>query len=571
MNNTGNIPPEYSAGPNQKSSKKSTPAKSVAVGLIISAIFAAIYYYVTLPPLNPQSGEFWTFLALVLACFTVIQLMSAGVRFDRAGGFYAERTKIKKGGLRIKLPLMLIGVIIAVCIIGSIISAPIFHASGYYNLLEVENGDFASDVAQISYSEIPMLDKDSSVQLGKRALGNISSNSNLVSQFEVADAEYSQINYQGEPVRVAPLEYGDWIKWFNNRADGLPGYIVVNMVTQEAKLVQLSEGMKYSSCEHFGHNLYRVLRFRYPTMMFGDCNFEIDEDGTPWWICSRVVKRIGLFGGEDIQGAVLVNAVTGESTYYNEVPSWVDRVYEADMVVTQYDYHGAYVNGWLNSWLGQKGVTQTTDGYNYIALNDDVYLYTGVTSAGDDESNVGFILVNQRTKEAHYYNITGAEEYSAMSSAEGAVQHLNYSATFPILLNISDEPTYFMALKDSAELVKMYAMVNVSDYQITATGSSVMECQANYEALLIANGIQVVDAVEEQDIEKTESVAGILTDIRSAVMNGNTVFYLSLDGEIYYTISASDCPQAVILNVGDRVTVTYQPGEGSILSAISVE
>lgn len=549
-----------------KKQRSTSKVKGTIISLIVTLVFGAAYFYIALPPINVQSGDFWTFLGLMLVVYMVCSLIAAGSRINRSN--VTELPGLLKSKCRI--PLVLLALLIVVCLIGALISAPIFHAKGYYDLLDVQTGDFAEDVAEISYSEIPMLDKDSSVQLGKRALGNISANSNLVSQFEISDGEYSQINYQGEPVRVAPLVYGNLIKWFNNRSQGLPGYIIVNMVTQEADLVQLEEGMKYSTGEHFNRNLYRTLRFRYPTMMFGDVNFEIDEDGIPWWVCSREVRTIGLFGGTDTKGAVLVNAVTGESQYYEEVPTWVDRVYSADLLVNQYNYHGTLVNGWINSWLGQKGITTTTEGYNYIALNDDVYLYTGVTSAGEDQSNVGFILVNQRTKEAHYYNITGATEYSAMSSAQGAVQHLNYTATFPILLNISDQPTYFMALKDSAELVKMYAMVNVSDYQITSTGTSVEECQNNYEALLVSNGIQVTDPAVVAG-EQTETVTGAITDIRSAVVEGNTIFYFALDGDIYYAVSASDCQEAVIYNVGDRVTVTYYPGEGSILQAKSIE
>jgi len=294
-------------------------------------------------------------------------------------------------------------------------------------------------------------------------------------------------------------------------------------------------------------------------------------------VCSRTIHTIGLFGGQDTQGAVLVNAITGESTYYEEVPTWVDRVYSADLLVEQYNYHGTLVNGWINSWLGQKGVTTTSDGYNYIAMNDDVYLYTGVTSAGNDESNVGFILVNQRTKEARYYSISGATEYSAMSSAEGAVQHLGYTATFPILLNISDEPTYFMSLKDSADLVKMYAMVNVKDYQITTTGSSVAECQANYEELLIENGVKVSDPIEAVEAE-TDTVTGTITEIRSVVVDGNTIFYFSLDESYfgtgyYYAVSAADDQNAVIFDVGDEVTITYYVDEddGMTRTGILVE
>jgi len=547
---------------------------NLVLRLLVTVALGGIYFYVMLPPINVKALDFWLFLFILLVIFIFVTLATSGLRVTR------REISLEPGVFwtRCKVPFLLALVLFVVAAVALLYSSEIFHAASYYNLLDVQTGDFTEEVAEISYDRIPMLDKDSSVQLGSRALGSLSStDSSLVSQFEVPDAEYSQINYQDNPVRVAPLLYGNLIKWFNNREEGLPGYIIVNMVTQEASLVKLDEGMKYSTGEHFGRNLYRLLRFRYPTMMFGDVNFEIDEDGTPWWVCSRTIHTIGLFGGQDTQGAVLVNAITGESTYYEEVPTWVDRVYSADLLVEQYNYHGTLVNGWINSWLGQKGVTTTSDGYNYIAMNDDVYLYTGVTSAGNDESNVGFILVNQRTKEARYYSISGATEYSAMSSAEGAVQHLGYTATFPILLNISDEPTYFMSLKDSADLVKMYAMVNVKDYQITTTGSSVAECQANYEELLIENGVKVSDPIEAVEAE-TDTVTGTITEIRSVVVDGNTIFYFSLDESYfgtgyYYAVSAADDQNAVIFDVGDEVTITYYVDEddGMTRTGILVE
>ncbi len=543
----------------------------IVIRLLATLVVGAVYFYFVLPPINIKSTDFWIFLIVLALVYIVATLLTSGISFTQSGGF-SEFIRPEGGFWKmVQIPVALVVLFILIMIIGNIASLTIFNAKAYYNLLDVQTGDFTEEVAEISYDKIPMLDSDSSIQIGSRALGSISStNSSLVSQFEVSDTEYSQINYQNEPVRVAPLVYGNIIKWFNNRSEGLPGYIVVNMVTQEARLMLLDEGMKYSTCEHFGRNLKRLLRFRYPTMMFGDINFEIDEDGTPWWICSKMVHRIGLFGGSDTEGAVLVNAVTGESTYYEEVPNWVDRVYSASLLVEQYDYHGTLVNGWINSWLGQKGITTTTSGYNYIAMNDDVYLYTGVTSVGSDESNVGFILVNQRTKDARYYNITGATEYSAMSSAQGAVQHLGYKATFPLLLNISDEPTYFMSLKDSADLVKMYAMVNVRDYQITATGNSVADCQANYEELLAQNGISVTDPIELLDAD-AETVSGTIADIRTIVVDGNTRFYFSLGKENWYVVSAADDPDAVIYDVGDTVTITYFAGEGSVLQVIQIE
>lgn len=594
-------------------SKKNSGGASAALkSLLVTAVVSAAYYYVVLPPINLMSEDFYIFLVVIALIFILSWSGFAGTPkkakknkqndyveyeeprerlfiFNGAGYdlnprffeqlFRGGKHKGKKklnGGLPQVIALGVILASVLVLIFGSIVSMTMFHSDAYYNLLSVETGDFAEDVSEVSYKKIPMLDKDSAVQLGRRALGSISSNSNLVSQFEVS-YDYSQINYQEKPVRVSPLEYGNLIKWFNNRSEGIPAYVIVNMVTQEAQLVKLDEGMKYMTCEHFSRNLYRHLRFQFPTYMFGDVNFEVDDEGNPWWVCSREVHTIGLFGGVDVKGAVMVNAVTGESEYCEEVPTWVDRVYDAELLVGQYNYHGALGSGWVNSWLGQKGVTITTDGYNYIAMNDDVYMYTGVTSAGSDESNVGFILVNQRTKEARYYNVTGAEEFSAMSSAEGAVQHLNYMSTFPILLNISDEPTYFMALKDSAQLVKMYAMVNVGDYQITAIGSTVAACQSAYEQLLIENGITVTETVDETDAAdvETSQAEGKIADIRTAVISGNTYYYVALEGseKVYYSISAAAQRDVVILNKGDEVTVTYaaeNAADSGIVDAVSV-
>ena len=335
------------------------------------------------------------------------------------------------------------------------------------------------------------------------------------------------------------------------------------MVTQEAEVVRLDEGMKYTTAEHFSRNLYRHLRFQYPTMMFDEPVFEIDEEGTPYWVCSRIVKRIGLFGGTDVKGAVLVNAVSGESQYYEDVPTWVDRLYSSDIIMDQYDYYGQFHNGFLNAYFGQRDVTLTTAGWNYIAINDDVYMYTGVTSVTSDQSNIGFILTNQRTKETRFYPCAGATETSAQSSAQSQVQQMRYSATFPLLLNIADQPTYFMALKGEDGLVKMYAMVNVQQYNIVETGQTVAQCEENYRKTLLNNGIiDRADAevpAEDQTLQETK---GTIAEIRSAVIEGTSVYYLRFEGESGFSVyvSAAQVPEAPLLNVGDTVTVYWNDG-----------
>ena len=530
--------------------KSGFSGKNILINLIVTIVAGFIYFYVELPPINLHSAAFYSFFLFISVVYCVTAVITSGIYRQAENG--KTFWKLLKGSCIV--PLIVIAAVFVVYVVGGLLSSVIIRSGAYAKLMTVETGDFTQDIEEISFDQIPMLDRDSAEKLGDRKLGELA---DMVSQFEVAD-NYTQINYKGRPVRVTPLRYGDVFKWLNNRSAGLPAYLIIDMVTQEVDVVRLPEGMHYTTAEHFSRNLYRHLRFQYPTFIFDEPTFEIDEEGTPYWVCSRVVKRIGLFGGTDIQGAVLVNAINGESQYYTDIPTWVDGVYSADIIMEQYDYYGTYQGGFINSLFGQKNVTVTTAGYNYIAANDDVYVYTGVTSAGSDESNIGFILTNQRTKQTTFYSIAGAEEFSAMNSAEGVVQHLNYTSTFPLLLNISNQPTYFMALKDYAGLVKMYAMVNVQQYQIVATGASVEECQANYYKLLRQNKL---DTGEEPVLPADEeTVVGIVVALRSAVIDGTTMYYVTLDGgNTVYSISAGEVEKVVLLNVGDYIGITYEP------------
>ncbi len=539
-----------------------SPVTRTLINLLVTLVFGAIYFYAVLPPINLKSEEFYAFALLLCAVYCVCAILTSGFQGDGVRGYFGF---VKK---QCKIPGLIAAGLVVIALAGALFGWQVIRASSYRDMLTIEDGDFAAEVEEISFDQIPMLDADSAAKLGDRKLGELA---DMVSQFEVAD-DYTQINYGGRPVRVTPLRYGDLIKWFNNRSEGLPAYLIIDMVTQNVDVVRLDEGIRYTTAEHFSRNLYRHLRFHYPTYMFDKPAFEIDEQGRPYWVCPRISKTIGLFGGTDIIGAVLVDAITGESKYYDveNVPNWVDHVYTADLIMRQYDYHGKFINGFINSVFGQRGMTRTTTGYNYIAIGDDVYMYTGVTSVVSDQSNVGFILSNQRTKETKFYQVAGAEEYSAMASAEGQVQQMKYTATFPLLLNISEQPTYFMAMKDAAGLVKMYAMVNVSQYQIVATGTTVADCEASYRSMLAEKGL-----ISPEDTDVTvsdqEEVEGTIAEIRSAVIDGNTWYYFRLEGGApYYAISAADNQEVIILNTGDQVKVKFAKGEGSILKVYSL-
>jgi hypothetical protein len=551
------------------------------IGTIIGAVVA---YYFMLPPLNFKSTDTYIFFGVVAAIYIGLTFVTSNAQLHPEYMEYVKRRSI--------VSVVVIALLVAIVGVGTVISSVVLRAKSYSQIITVdESKNFSEEINEADFKSVPVLDNAAASVLANRTLGDLAA-INKVSQFEVANT-LTQINYKGSPVKLATLSYGDVFKWFKNTKEGLPGYIIVNMVTQKAELVTLPEGgyMKYSPNEHFSKYLMRHVRFAYPTYIFDTARFEIDEEGKPFWIVPVLDKTIGMFGGTDVKGLVIVDAVNGDMVEYtiDEARSskelqWIDGIYSANLLVEQYNYYGQYQKGFINSILGQDGVRLTTEGSNFLAQNDDVYLYTGVTSAGNDQAIIGFVLINMRTKAADYYAVSGAKEYSAMASAQGEVQDYEYAATFPILLNIKGQPTYFMSLKDSGSIVKRFAMVNVQNYQVAVTGNTIAECTEAYAEKLKQNNInikididEIIDATEGNENAGTEvtdvkTVKGVVTDIRTAVMNGESVYFIQLDGKgAYYTIAASAAENVVIMNKGDKVTVKFNAAEGKIIDAISVK
>ena len=520
--------------------------------LIVIAVVAFIYYYITLPAFNIHSAGFWFFIMAAIVAIIAIYLYRKIWKKDGFSKDSLNYWEIKK-----LVPVKVLGgillIIIAIYFIGNILSSPFINADKYQSLLTVEDRVFTEDIKEADFSTVPILDKDSAALLANRKMGSIIE---MVSQFEVG-TDYTQINYNDRPVRVTPLVYASTIKWLTNQDEGITAYMRIDMTTQETECVQLEEGIKYSKSEYFNRNIYRHLRFNYPTYIFADqIFFEIDDDGVPYWVCPVKKFNVGLFGGQTIDKVILCNAITGECINYNveDVPKWIDKVYSAEMLISLYDYSGTLIHGYWNSVLGQKDCLQSTNGYNYLALEDDVWVYTGITSVSGDQSNVGFVLMNQRTMETRLYHVEGAIEDSAMSSAEGQVQHLGYQATFPMLININGEPTYYLALKDAAGLVKMYAMINVQKYQLVAIGDTVKECLKQYGELMETNGMSVNSA---EDIKEGK---GVVSDIASVVIEGTTHYYFYLTGEdlVYDVDLTNDELLSVIkCQAGDTIEFTY--------------
>ena len=568
-----------SNGPDKKTSVVIPPEKKglkIVINIIATLLFGAVLYYFMLPVFNFKSVMMYAFFGALAVFYIAINYVTSGALRTPDYSPYANKSSL--------IPKIIIGVLVAVVGIGFIVSSVFFRASSYAKIIDVQTGDFTQEVAEADFANVPVIDETTTAVMADRALSDLSE-LGLVSQFTV-QPNYYQINYKDTPVRVACLQYSNIIKWFTNTKNGLPAYIIVDATTQKAELVEVEGGIKYSTADHFNKNVIRHVRFQYPTYILDTPTFEIDETGHPYWIFAKLDMTIGLFGGKDVTGAIIVDGVTGESTEYSiedirtkEELQWIDRVYSAQLLNEQYNFFGRYQEGFWNSILGQKNTYSTTEDYSYLAMNDDVYMYTGVTSLTNDESITGFILINQRTKDARYYVMSGAKESSAQSSAEGLVQQYDYRASFPLLLNIDGEPTYFMSLKDASSLVKGYAMINVGQYSIGATGTTLTSCIDNYVKELAKNNIKVdvdtdeiVDNPTDTDAAEKITATGTVTEIRTAVIDGNSVYYIKLDSsDSYYSVKAADAENVVLVNKGDSITVTITTDKGSIIPASAIE
>lgn len=516
------------------------------LGILGSALSTWTIYYIALPALNVNSVGFWTFLLVSL--FVSILFFGA--------------TDIKIGETKFANILSIIfGFSLILFLITSFFSGPWTNSKTYSSLITLENGDFQEDIEEISFTQIPKIDRDTSRRLGDRKMGEMVE---LVSQFNVA-SDYTQINYKEKPVRVSPLRYNGFLKWFNNKTDGIPGYVEVDMVDGQAKLIQLEEKIKYSKSDKFGRNIDRYLQFNYKTAIFGEITFEIDDNGTPYYIASILNTNAGLFGALDVDSVVIVNAINGDIKKYSlaDVPNWVDRVYDANIVVKQLNWNGSLHSGYFNSKFAERGVIYTTKGYNYLAIDDDVYLYTGLTSSGKDESNIGFVLVNLRTKETTFYKVPSAEEYSAMETAEGAVQEKEYTSTFPLLLNIEGKPTYFVSLKDNAGLMKMYGFIDAENYQKVSVADTIEKALAIHKGISVqVNSHENVNSNEDTNnvnLDELQFLAGELSKISQVVIDGNTHYYLKINEEIFLA-NIKITSELAFLEINDKVEIEFITG-----------
>lgn len=540
----------------KKKNKKKKERENINVKTKVYVIFTillialiGVYYYTFHPAINIHLEPFWGAVIVVFIGFGCIFALNQikDAWFSNVSEVFRE----KKLSFITKFFFVLALLSVFVFAIGSIAGLKVFRAKTYSQMLKVKTYDFAKDIDETEQiTDIALMDTASAKIFGNRKIGSLS---DVVSQYEVEDA-YTQISVDKQPFKVSALKYASFFKWWNNKDKGIPGYVKINPVNSNAEYVELDKGMKYVPSAYFNYNLERHVQLKYPSKIINGYNFEVDDNGKPYYVCPTVTAKVGLFGGVDVNGVIICDPTSGDCDYYriNNIPSWVDNVYNGHLLEKKYNWYGLLSDGFINSIIGQKGCKQTTDDFGYKIIGDDVWIYTGVTSVNGDQSNIGFVMMNQRTSEARYYKVSGAEEHSAMAAAEGEVQEKGYKASFPSLINVAGVPTYIMVLKDDGGLVKMYAMVNVSQYNMVATATSQSEVFSNYKKMLAKSG-------KGENIERDLKTIDIeLRDIRFINTDDGTMAYLvSEDGKIFKQAFAEN-EHLVGLKVGDKLRIEYE-------------
>lgn len=549
--------------------------KEILKRCIGAAVILAVMYWFALPPINPLAPSFWWWLLMGIAIDALFFYILGGGRVSFGNGTQRVRhgkiTPIRseeegpEGTARERrLPLwfrLIPAGLLAVLIIGGFLSWSAFHAAAYSSRMVPGTGTASDLPTSDDVDHISLMDTESASILGDRVIGSLSE---LVSQFEVSD-DYTTLVYQDKIVKIAPLEYGGFFKYLNNAGTGSPGYVMVDTQSFDASFQRLGNGIRYSPSGYFFDRLIRHLRFQYPTALFGDPKFEIDEEGNAWWITPVYGHRF-LFGGEYVEGAVITDPSSGKSIRYDgtaNIPEWVDNVYTGSFACELYDSYGMLRNGWINSWIGQKGCLKTTSDFGYLAKGNDLYIYTGITSVAADQSNLGFIMVDARTGVCTYVECAGAEEYSAMSAAQGVVQDFGYRASFPSLVTVSGTPSYALVLKDTAGLVKEYAVVNVSNYTVVSVSTTFASALRDYSRKLGAGGGSAGST--EETVKKTVKIRSVVY----ADTDGNTFAYLVSEDGTVYKIAVSADETVVALSAGDSAEVEYpQSYDGSAVIAV---
>ena len=529
--------------------------------LILILFVAFLLFYVNLPVLS-YGFLGLPFILLILAILTLLLFTKMEVGADKKVRVLTKPNRL--------IYFFIAALLIYMVAFPLFTSLPILRSESFKNLIgKVKTGDkIANHISPISIDKIRVVDKSLAYLLGEKVLG---SQPALGSQVELGEFCIQQVN--NELFWVAPLLHSGFFKWMNNQ-EGTAGYVMVSATNErDVRLVQQVDGknikIKYQQGAYFQSDINRYLYTNgYTTVGLTDFSFEIDDKGIPYWIVTKFDKKIG-FSGDDASGVIALNAQSGEIKDYtiSNAPKWIDRIQPIDLVENQLNDWGELVHGYWNFSNSDK--LQTTEGLTLVyGDNNKSYWYTGLTSVGKDESAVGFVLVDTRTKETTFYKQSGATELAAQSSAEGKVQEKGFNASLPIPYNINNIPTYVMTLKDNGGLVKMFAMVAISDYTVVGVGNTMREALTSYKNAFNYSGSKI----NSSSVSTKTILKSVVTRIQNDVKNGNSYYYFKVNNYPNIFVGSSQLSSQIPVTVaGDSIKISFDLDKEEIIDVSSFE
>lgn len=558
--------------------------KKKIIGIIIYLVVLFLSYYLTLPIINLHNAGFYFYFAIfILAPVLVIavyllknvivkKLNKKGIytvkkrklSFIKVHNKYTLDNKIEMVQVEEKFTfasiasvsyIVSVGLVVILMIFYGLIGCKLFRAKSYHSQLSINEGTI-EEFNETFDSEsnnvlLPVIDKDLAFKLAQARLGDYGS------QFDIDVDNFTLIsinrNGKSELVRIAPIDYSNVFVAMSRKSVGSIGYIEVNVVTKEAKLVEVEGGIKYSPKAILNNDLDRHIRFHYPTEMYDDKYFEIDDEGNPYWVIPTIKKEIGVISGKTNKGVIIVNPVNGDIKRYDigSEPSWVDRATNDKILEKQATNALTYKNGFFNSKFAKKEVFQLSDGYNYYINKGNTYYVSCITSPSEgDQTSIGFVTINLKNGEATKYSIYGITEMRAREIAmyDERIKAQQLDSTWPILINFQGVPTYFIVLKNDVQDQKI-VFLNVSDGSKVAMGSNIEEAKREYEKLLANSGI--IDS-DDEDL----TVEANVTRVRDL---GNTKEFM-IEGitDKYFVVDINLNLDARFVSVGDNVSIKYK-------------
>ena len=531
---------------------------------LLLTVFFLVMIIINGPNLNPlySDGAFaWCF---ILSCYVGLNFLLAlgGLRLE-ADAYNRMHLSMDRSIKGVKKGMILLGIIWVLYVIVMILSTPIFNYPAYRDQLgHADTSEFTKTVQPLSLSQLPIVDQALARELADKKVGE---NPGLGSQVVLGEPVIQTV--QDKLVWVVPLQHSGFFKWLKNM-DGSAGYIVVSATDLNDVELVSSHKLKYQPNAYILDDLNRHVRFFNGGLFRGltDYSFELDDEGNPYWVLTSY-KNNWLFSLPEASGILLVNATTGEGVHYdlNNIPEWVDRVQPEDFIMQQIQNQGEYVHGFLN--FSNQDKFRPSQGHIIVYNNSDCYLFTGLTSVGSDESAIGFMMVNMVTKEVRKYQMSGATEMAAMQSAQGKVQQFGYRASFPMIINLDGQPTYFMTLKDNAGLIKQYAFVSVSNYTSVGTGETVNSALRNFRQVVNNSSDGIVTG------EDAETVTGTILRIASEPLGDGLTYKMILEEEkdrIF--ICAYDLSNELALTEpGDKVKLECLPSGDGICTVMTFD